>query len=174
MTKNKTHKDYKNAKIYIVRNILNESTYIGSTTQTLSQRMAQHRKATRNPKANSFKIYRTMLELGIDNFFIELIEYYNCNTQEELRRREGEIIRNFQPDLNKQVAGRTMQEYYNDNLEQIRQRDRDRFSRNQETVLQRRKERKYECCCGSVVRTDGRAEHERTKKHQEFISQNNF
>ena len=101
-----------------------------------------------------------------------MIEHYSCNTQEELRRREGQIIREYQPDLNKQVAGRTQKEYRSDNNEEIKQKDRMRH--NTEYVLKRRQERKYECSCGSIVRSDGKAEHQRTKKHQEFLKQNNI
>ena len=166
MTKDRNAKTYANGKIYIIRNTVNESTYIGSTTQLLSLRMALHRKATRNPRANKYQIYRTMNELGIDNFFIELIEYFSCNTQEELRRREGELIKQHKSDLNKYIAGRTWEQYCEDNKEVRRENDRIRGK--SEAVLQKRRERKYECrCCGSVVRTDGKAEHERTKKHQE-------
>ena len=167
MTNRNNFKNYNNSKIYIIKNSVNDSIYIGSTTQTLSQRVAQHRKATRNPQANKFKIYRTMLDLGIENFFVELIEYYSCNTQEELRRREGQVIKEFQPDLNKQVAGRTLQEYRKDFAEEIKEKDRIRGK--SEKVLQKRRERKYECCCGSVVRTDGKVEHLRTKKHKEYV-----
>jgi predicted GIY-YIG superfamily endonuclease len=35
--------DYKNGKIYCIRNKINDDVYIGSTTQPLSQRMAKHR-----------------------------------------------------------------------------------------------------------------------------------
>ena len=171
-TKTQTnHKDYSNGKIYIIRNSENDSTYIGSTTQKLSERMAQHRKATRNPRAFNYKIYRFINEIGIDKFYIELIEYYPCSTNEELHRREGEIIREWKPDLNKHVAGRTMKEYKVECVEQIRERDRKRHALNKDARLQQRKQ-PFECCCGSTIRRDGKAEHERTKKHQDFLNQN--
>ncbi len=34
-----------------------------------------------------------MKEIGKEEFYIELHENYNCNSKEELNRREGEIIR---------------------------------------------------------------------------------
>ena len=167
----KNHKDYSNGKIYIVRNTENDSTYIGSTTQKLSERMAQHRKTTRNIRANNYKVYRFMNDRGIDKFYIELIEYFPCNTNEELHKREGEIIREWKPDLNKHIAGRTVAEYKEDEAEQIRQRDRERYARNRDVRLQQRKI-KYTCCCGSVIRRDIKAVHERSKKHQDFLNQN--
>ena len=35
--------DYKSGKIYCIRNDINDEIYVGSTTQSLSQRMAKHR-----------------------------------------------------------------------------------------------------------------------------------
>ena len=41
-------KDYKNGKIYCIRNNINDDIYVGSTTQPLSKRMAWHRDAAKN------------------------------------------------------------------------------------------------------------------------------
>ena len=40
-------KDYKNGKIYCIRNNIDDDLYVGSTTQPLCKRMAKHREATR-------------------------------------------------------------------------------------------------------------------------------
>ena len=37
-------KDYSQGKIYCIRNTISDEIYIGSTCQSLSQRMAQHRR----------------------------------------------------------------------------------------------------------------------------------
>ena len=49
-------------------------------------------------------------EYGIENCTIELVEYFSCETKDELFRREGEYIRNNDC-VNKIIAGRTKQEY---------------------------------------------------------------
>ena len=79
-----------------------------------------------------------MNDVGVENFYIELIELDACNTQDELRKREGELIREYKPDLNKQIAGRTIKEYRDDKAEQIREKDRNRFNRDRDIVLQRK------------------------------------
>ena len=48
---------------------------------------------------------------------MELYEEYPCDNVEQLRRREGEIIRELKPVLNKQIAGRTEKEWREDNKE---------------------------------------------------------
>ena len=35
-------------------------------------------------------------ELGIENFNIELYKIYNCNTKQELNKKEGEIIKKWE------------------------------------------------------------------------------
>ena len=57
-----------------------------------------------------------MREIGREHFYIELIEKYECNDVEELRKKEGEWIRNIGT-LNGLVAGRTSQEHYYENRE---------------------------------------------------------
>ena len=56
------------------------------------------------------KIYKHMNELGVENFYIELIENFPCNDIYELRAREGHFIREIGT-LNKQIAGRPIKEY---------------------------------------------------------------
>ena len=53
------------------------------------------------------KVYTKMNELGIDKFYIELIEHYPCKGKEEVCKREGHVIREMET-LNSSVAGRTM------------------------------------------------------------------
>ena len=57
-----------------------------------------------------------MHELGVKDFYIELIEFYSCNDSYELRAREGYYIREIGT-LNKQIAGRNINQYKEDNKE---------------------------------------------------------
>ena len=102
--------DYANGKIYKILNTVDDSCYIGSTTQALSKRMVWHRDALRNPKVNHRSLYAKMTERCVDNFFIELIEDCPCENVEQLRKREGELIRQFGT-LNKKIEGRSKKEY---------------------------------------------------------------
>jgi group I intron endonuclease len=77
-------KDYANSKVYVIRNTVNDKVYVGSTTQPLSKRMAQHRSNMNATKNYNIKIYQKMREVGVDKFYIELLELCPCNTQEEL------------------------------------------------------------------------------------------
>ena len=66
-----------------------------------------------------------MREIGIDSFYIELYENFNCENIEQLLKKEGQLIREI-GNLNKKNSGRTdkesKQNYYNKNKEAILER----------------------------------------------------
>ena len=99
--------DYANSKIYCLRNSINDEIYVGSTTQRLSKRLSYHKKAA--PKGTS-RVYQEMASVGVQNFYIELLENYPCNSKDELHKREGEYIRQMAT-LNKNIAGRNKEEF---------------------------------------------------------------
>ena len=136
----KSKVDYQNGKIYIIRNKVNDLTYIGSTCQSLSQRMAQHRVDTKKNKKNNMKLHKLMNELSAENFYIELIDYYPCDTREELFKKEGEYIRHHQSMLNSKIQGRTDKEYREENREEILMKKKKHYEQNREHYLQKVKE----------------------------------
>ena len=119
MLENK-QKDFKNGRIYCIRNTINDDIYVGSTTQPLSRRMAWHRYAVKCKKTMHCKLYSKFNELGIKNFYIELIEDYPCESLEQLRRKEGHYIREMGT-LNHYIAGRTRQEWLETNTEYFKE-----------------------------------------------------
>ena len=116
---------YNNSMIYTIRSPHTDKFYIGSTTQKLCKRFANHKSdynAYVNNKGNhitSFKI----IELG--DSYIELLEEINCENKTQLHMREGELIR-IHKDLctNKIIAGRTYKQYQLDNADKINQYQR--------------------------------------------------
>ena len=94
---------YKDFVIYKIYNISTpEIFYIGSTTN-FSKRKAQHKKNTTNKvsKAYHYPIYQFIRVVGgFDYFTMEIYERYPCNTREEGRIREQEILDLLKPELN--------------------------------------------------------------------------
>jgi len=120
-------KNFKNGKIYVVRNTVNDKVYVGSTTQGLSQRMGEHRTST--PYRCAVLLVKAMKEHGFEKFYIELLEKYPCENSEELKAREGYHIRRLETiDTNKgynsSIAGRTHKMYLEDNKEKIQQQQK--------------------------------------------------
>lgn len=82
---------YEKGKIYVLvhdGNII----YVGSTCQTLANRLAQHRRAVKNNNLN-MPLLRYMNDVGINNVKIELYENFPCGSRDELIRREGQVMR---------------------------------------------------------------------------------
>ena len=96
--------DYLNGKIYTILDTIDCEIYVGSTVETLSQIMTKHRSKMKTRPHDL--MYTHMHELGVDNFYIELIEQFPCNDVHELRAKEGHCIREIGT-LNKEIAGRT-------------------------------------------------------------------
>jgi hypothetical protein len=65
---------------------------------------------------SSFKVFD---EFGIENCKIELLELCNCETKDQLNKKEGEYIRSLDCE-NKVIPQRTPQEHYQDNRTEIR------------------------------------------------------
>ena len=181
---------YQQGKIYCIRNTINDMIYIGSTCQKLSQRMTNHRSDMNKPTHQNMKLYKAMNELGKENFYIELIEEYPCDNIEQLNRREGEIIRNLQPILNTQVAGRTIKEWREDNKEYLQEDKRIYHLENREKLNE--KCRKWykdnidkikefrstviKCPCGVSLTQQHNSRHLKSKHHQNYeksLSENN-
>jgi len=126
-------KGYQNGKIYFIGNYKDNDIYIGHTTQTLKRRFQRHKENTRNDKLNKRKLYAKMLERGIEHFYIEEIEKYPCNSLEELEKRERHYILEKQPVLNIQIPQRKMEEWRQDNKENLQQYERQRHHNNPRT-----------------------------------------
>jgi hypothetical protein len=110
--------DYQRSKIYTIRCRTDDTLiYVGSTTQSLAKRWGGH-KVDSNRQGNNNRLIYTTINGEFDNWYIELYELYPCNCKEELCKREGEVIR-LMGTLNKDIAGRTQQEWTADNKEKV-------------------------------------------------------
>ena len=80
-----------------------------------------------------------MDELGIEILYIELIEKYPCENNDQLRAREGHFIREMAT-LNGRVEGRDRTEHYQDNKEDINQKTNKVYHDNIEARREQHKE----------------------------------
>lgn len=140
-------RDYSKGKIYLIKNNVNDLVYVGSTTLPLGRRFKQHKDDSRKLDKQHWKLYEAFTSLGVQNFCIELIEKYPCESMSELLQREGFFIRtmnSIEKGYNKTLSGRTIQEYKQDNKDRILERDRrsarEYYRKNTDAVLQHNKE----------------------------------
>ena len=101
--------NYQGGRIYTIRCKIDDTLiYVGSTTQPLAKRWAEHR--SKSKKDNTRKLYQS-INNNWGEWYIELYEEYPCDNREQLNKREGEIIRLI-GNLNVKIEGRTKKEYY--------------------------------------------------------------
>ena len=112
--------DYSQGKIYkIVKKDDHTQCYVGSTTVELKLRFQKH-KADSKFKPTPF---HKKVDGKWDEWEIILIENHSCNSKRELTKKEGDFIREMGI-LNHEIAGRTSKEYYQDNLEYCKERNK--------------------------------------------------
>jgi len=133
--------NYQNAKIYKLWSPSKNLVYYGSTTQTLTERLSKH---LHNYKNN--KNIASELVLKCPDYKIELLEHYPCNNRQELCKKEGEYIKANEC-VNIHIAGRTMKEYYQDNIEKYKQYNKN----NKERIKQYYKEYHKKQCLEKIA-----------------------
>jgi hypothetical protein len=190
--------DYKNGKIYVIRNHINDKVYVGSTTQSLSKRWGEHKKIIRTHNEKQKKLIEAYKSVGVENFYIELVEDHPCENKEQLTAREGYYIRQFDSynnGLNGNIAGRSkkqwlvdnederktyLQQYKKDNEEHLKQyykdyksTHRERYSKQGKEYYRKNREKYNEiivCECGVEITKGSLLRHKKSKKHQNYLS----
>ena len=152
--------DYQKAKIYKLwspqGNI--EEVYYGSTCNDLRFRKSGH-KSKNDCRSN-------ILFEKYDDVRIELVEDYPCNNKAELNKKEGEYIRENKC-LNKNISGRTKNEYNEDNKKKLQEKSKEWRERNKEIMAE--KEKKYREK-NREKRNKNQREYRRKKKEEALIS----
>lgn len=156
-----------------------EDLYIGSTKNTLSRRMAQHRLASKTKKYN---IHKAIIKNGEFNYV--LLESYEVKDNDEKLKWEQHWIDKLIPNLNKIRCHNTIEdtkyikkiytanikdikkkydkEYRKKNKKYISNRDRIRKQKNKKTIL---------CHCGgsyNYANNGDKNKHYKTIKHKSF------
>jgi hypothetical protein len=129
--------------------------YIGST-KDFKQRKIRHKSncINNNDKNYNCKVYQMIRESGgWDKCEITPIEEYECETSIQAHIREEYWRRLYDPILNSRLA------YLSE--EEKKEKDHIRACTN------------YTCECGGKYTHQNKTIHERTKKHQDYLANNN-
>jgi Rad3-related DNA helicase len=116
-----------------------------------------------------------MRDLGVDLFFWEEVEQFQCNNKSQLTAREGYWIRHFRAwedefGYNKKVEQRTKAEYYQDKKEEIKQKSKTYHMNNIEKAKTFYNECKL-CSCGNTYTVANKARHERSETHKKGLKE---
>ena len=92
------------------------------------------------------------------------IKYPNGFTEQEYKEYQQEYFQ-----ANKERIKEYIQEYQRANKEQIKEQKKEYYQANKQKISEQNKE-KIECECGSIVRRADIGQHNRTKKHSDYIA----
>ena len=136
-----------------------------------------------NDCVNVRKENRTGKEWRTDNTDIlkeKKKEYYNLNKDEILQLKKkyyndnkaniNERKKEYY-NLNKVEIAKKRKENYNLNKDEIAKKKKENYNLNKDKILEKQKE-KIKCECGSEIRKNDLARHNRSKKHINFINSN--
>ena len=182
--------NFQNTEIYKIVNEEETFCYVGSTTDFRRRRYNHKRSCNNeNDKRYNSNLYKTIRENGgWEKFKFESIENYPCNNHREQFLREQYWINELKPNVNNRNAYTDMKEYnkeyhvnhkeknnakdkeyYQNHKEERTEYYKEYREKNKEEISERNK-KKFNCDCGSVVRTRDKLQHYKTKKHQAFIN----
>jgi len=139
-------KDYSKALVYKLCCLdpTIKEIYVGSTT-SFTKRKYKHKHSCKNEK--QYKVYQYIRANGNwENWNMVLIEYFPCETELELGRRENYWKQELQSSLNScsPPMYETKDEYnkkmYEANKEYHKQKNKERYEANKEEILEKTKE----------------------------------
>ena len=128
---------YVNGKVYKICNVIKpELVYVGSTCNTLEYRFAKHKGVRNNQTRKHRMLYALMNELGVEHFFISLLEECGCESKLQLLEREKFWIKEIGT-LNKAIPTRTKKQWAEDNVEHVKELQHQRYLKNKEAHLEK-------------------------------------
>ncbi len=133
--------NYLTSRIYKIVSNQTDLIYVGSTTQTLSQRMASHRSNFKRWRNDNGRNYTSSFEvMKFKDAKIILIERVECKDKEGLLKIERKYIESLNC-CNKYIPGRTKIEWRQDNEAKIKAKKKQYRQDNKEEI--RVRGRKY-------------------------------
>jgi len=162
--------NYQNGKIYKIWAPSTDKVYIGSTCVSLSQRLAKHREAMKLHTEGKYGFTTSYEILEYPDARIELVEYFPCNSKEELNARENECIRN-ETCINimgkKKLRERKTLNQEDKEAKKIYDMNR-RFFHGEEIMA--KKLEKVQCECGCWSARCHLSKHRQTQKHKDLMA----
>ena len=148
--------------IYSIRSHQTDNYYIGSTFGPLRQRLFIHKSQLKKYNESNGNYITSFEILKYSDAYIELVETYENINKMELQKNEGEYIRKNINCINKNIAGRTRDEYRNDNKEYYKEYNKEYRNDNKEQIKEYNKEYRkvnYTCSCGKTLTTGSKTNH---------------
>tara|TARA_R100001015_G_C4631858_1_gene194743 strand:+ start:1757 stop:2500 length:744 start_codon:yes stop_codon:yes gene_type:complete len=145
---------FHNSKIYKLTDNTNNQVYIGSTIQTLQQRLQGHKSGAKTSKEGCGCASKSIIDNG--DYKIELLEEFSCENKRELLIKEQEYIDKYDC-INKVNSHADPKKRYLLNREKI-------------LIKKREYDKNYiKCECGGGYCMSHRARHLKSRRCQEYF-----
>ena len=128
----------------IYRIVCNETgeVYYGSSKHSLNQRMSQHKNGCKRWKEGKTAYLTSYQIIHRGNYSYSLIETVECEDKKQLEAVERKYIDNNEC-INKNIPGRTMKEWYDENQDTIIEQRKTNYSKNKVQVKEHMKEYRH-------------------------------
>jgi hypothetical protein len=180
----RTATDYSKSVIYKIEHIDKpELVYVGSTTNFINRKYAHKNNCNSTiEKIYNLRLYEMIrYNNGWKSFKMMIICEFPCNSKTELVIEEEKYRKELQASLNSVKAYLTIEEskilhreyskeYRKNNNNKVKDYNKDYLLNNKEKYKEYKKI-KVVCDCGSNYRKGDKLQHEKTKKHCQFIQQ---
>ncbi len=136
--------------------------YIGSSFD-MEDRKRTHKTKCNNPNSNRYnlKVYQYIrANGGYDNWKYEILVEKEFENKRELENKEQECIKLLNPSLNSNNAYRTEEDM------KLQRKALNKVSND------KRRQTKINCICGGKTDKYHKANHEKSNKHQKYITNN--
>jgi hypothetical protein len=141
--------------------------YVGGTND-LKARIRHHKHSCNNKNSKEYNkpLYHFIrANGGFNNWSVDILEHYPCNSKQELLDQEDYWILQFSNLLNCRRAKRSLKQYYKDNEDKIKQYHQQYYIDNADKFKQH-----FNCDCGGKYTQNHKAGHLKTKLHQNYIN----
>ena len=149
--------------------------YYVENKEDISERMKKYREEHKEELSDKHKIYYEENKEQLNN---KQREYYNLN-KEIISQKKKEYRKEHKEELSTQ-----RKEYRETNLDKFKEYDKRHYEKNKEQIKEYQKQYRQNnkdiisetktCECGGIYQKWGHNRHSKSKKHQQFINQNNF
>lgn len=177
---------YNNGKIYKLVSNHTDKIYVGSTCKEyLSQRLAKHKNNYKEWIKNEKKYISSFELFELGDVEIVLLESVNCETKDELFKKEREYIEKYKDIIVNNILrpittkedkiedGKQYREEHKEEIKQYREENKEKIKKyyedNKDKINQKKKQI-YDCECGSKYKFNNKARHLKTLKHQTYLN----
>jgi hypothetical protein len=155
---------YHNSKIYKITDNTSDKIYIGSTIQTLQQRLQGHKSSAKSCKDGYGCASKQIIDNG--DYTIGLLEEFQCETKKELCQKEQEYLDKY---IDYNLVNKVKSHITPEDMKA-------RYWKNRDFILVKKKayDSVYHTCeCGGGYSMSHRARHLKSKRCQEYFNKKN-